>query len=464
MHCVMRRGNMNLSSGRAVDLGGESSVQLTARSFPFLEPYSARAGTGPVKGGSGSNQTPVGFIDNGDSAAWNPLPMALTVSGNAVMPESGPVVLNPPRPFVHPISFISPGAEVLEKSVQAKVLHLQNKALLDSIFGNDSALTIQPAIYATDECIYVQGHTEVKQTIRVEDRGTNKPVYICSCAAVEQQALVIEGETDILIVELSTNLQVVALQVNETIVVMGCGNVDLYVGDQAPKIVMIGCNDCSVVTSKRGMYYGVEMSGCKGISLQLCLSCELLPGQDPLEMIRAEVEESVLLPDMIRAKLHEGNMTTVCDYEPEEGQELVALQVMREIDITGEANGQHLSSRYRAETLASQRDGDLALPGNPPAHCPYRTHATGQMLTVGFTSFRPALPAPGRGGPEDAQLAQVRPHRRGYAAQEVQPGQRCRRGSVRVGAGELSEPGPRCRRWRKSIDGGHARMHCARGT
>jgi hypothetical protein len=291
----MRRGNINLTSGRSTSAtsvnDATSGVQM-ARSLPVHEPYSARAGMGPVKGGGNSmtGRTPDGFVENGEaSSSWNPLPMALTTVGKEAMPESGPVVLNPPRPFIHPIAFISPGAELLEQNVQAKVLHMQNKALLDSIFGNDAALTIQPAIYATDDCIFVQGHTEVKQTIRVEDRGTPKPVYICSCAAVDQQALIIEGETDVLVVELSSNLQIVALDVSETIVVLGCGNVDLYVGESPPRIFMVGCKDCSVVTSKRGMYYGIEMSGCQGTTLQLCANCDLAPGADPLNMIDVKV-------------------------------------------------------------------------------------------------------------------------------------------------------------------------------
>lgn len=291
----MRRGNINLTSGRSASAtavnDATSGVQM-ARSLPLLEPYSSRAGTGPVKGGGNSmtGRTPDGFVDNGDASDnWNPLPMALTTMGNEPMPQSGPVVLNSPRPFIHPIAFISPGAELLEQNVQAKVLHMQNKALLDSIFRNDPALTIQPAIYATDDSIFVQGHSEVKQTIRVEDRGTSKPVYICSCAAVDQQALIIEGETDMLVVELSTNLQIVALEVSEAIVVLGCGSVDLYVGESPPRIHMVGCNQCSVVTSKRGMYYGIEMSGCEGTTLQLCANCDLAPGTDPLEMINVKV-------------------------------------------------------------------------------------------------------------------------------------------------------------------------------
>jgi hypothetical protein len=71
------------------------------------------------------------------------------------------------------------------------------------------------------------------------------------------------------------------------------------------------------------------------------------------------VEESVALPDMVRTKLHEGNMTTVCDYEPEDGELLPAIEVLRDIDLNGGAGGHHLSSRFRAETLASQRDGPL---------------------------------------------------------------------------------------------------------
>lgn len=72
-----------------------------------------------------------------------------------------------------------------------------------------------------------------------------------------------------------------------------------------------------------------------------------------------QVEESVALPDMIRTKLHEGNMTTVCDYEPEDGELLPAIEVLRDVDLNGGAGGHHLSSRFRAETLASQRNGPL---------------------------------------------------------------------------------------------------------
>lgn len=57
--------------------------------------------------------------------------------------DGGPIVLKAPQTFKHPIFYISPSVDVLEKSLQAKILHLQNKALLDSIFGNDSALTLQ---------------------------------------------------------------------------------------------------------------------------------------------------------------------------------------------------------------------------------------------------------------------------------------------------------------------------------
>lgn len=57
--------------------------------------------------------------------------------------NGGPIVLKAPQTFKHPIFYISPSVDVLEKSLQAKILHLQNKTLLDSIFGNDSALALQ---------------------------------------------------------------------------------------------------------------------------------------------------------------------------------------------------------------------------------------------------------------------------------------------------------------------------------
>lgn len=62
---------------------------------------------------------------------------------------------------------------------------------------------------------------------------------------------------------------------------------------------------------------------------------------------------------MIRTKLHEGNMTTVCDYEPDDGELLPAIEVLRDVDLNGGGGGAHMSSRFRAETLANQREGPL---------------------------------------------------------------------------------------------------------
>jgi hypothetical protein len=246
-------------------------------------------------------------------------------------PSGAPVVLNGAKPFVHPISFISPPIELLERSQQAKLLHMQNKALLDRIFGSDSALTIQPAIYATDECIYIQGHTEIKQTIRVEDRGTPKPVYICSCAAALPQALIIEGVADMLVAELSSNLQIVAKDVLNSIVLMGCGNIDLYLGEKPPRVIMVACYDCSVITSKRLFSKDLEMIGCKGITLQLTADMQVAPNQDPALLLDANIEENVLLPDMIRIRLHDGNITTVCDYEPDDDEAVGERRPLTEV-------------------------------------------------------------------------------------------------------------------------------------
>lgn len=209
---------------------------------------------------------------------------------------------------------------------EAMALYHENQRLAESIAAWENLMSPVPSVYETSDNHVIEGF-DFDDTIYLPPRTSKKPVHIRCCTSKYSHGIIeIAGLTDTLFVEISSNVRIMVSAVLKNIVVVGCSNIELVIGGNPPKVVLLASKNCTLVACKDTWTAPWQSIGCTDISVHAS-HYSGLDSLEPNSILQANMVEKVLLPDMLVASVHRGTMTTQCHFS-----QLPALQEYRPPD------------------------------------------------------------------------------------------------------------------------------------
>lgn len=157
----------------------------------------------------------------------------------------GPRVVSPPKAPKRPTEVVRPSDNLLMYNHEAMALYHENQRLAESIAAWENLMSPVPSVYETSDNHVIEGF-DFDDTIYLPPRTSKKPVHIRCCTSKYSHGIIeIAGLTDTLFVEISSNVRIMVSAVLKNIVVVGCSNIELVIGGNPPKVVLVSSMTCT---------------------------------------------------------------------------------------------------------------------------------------------------------------------------------------------------------------------------